>query len=285
VLAVWCFAAAILLPPSLAAAVTAVAAIGDLPSYNPAGTRPLYRYLYSAFGSVLAGTAASWIFRHELPFGEALAIAAATWLLIGAGATVLAMCASGQPAAARTMVHFDAYRLELTAMVVAAVEYAAYRASLSLLIWLSLPAAVGIQRYFTSRELRARIVDTAPMDPDAWLHVAKVLVAASDTITVLRIDTADRLSAQTVAKLQCGCDAIGTYADGGLAVLLLDCPPTQGDALARRLRTAMDLHKVECNIASASKPRDGRVLADLLAVSEAELVLSKEAARRPTDSA
>jgi hypothetical protein len=47
----------------------------------------------------------------------------------------------------------------------------------------------------------------------------------------------------------------------------------------------MDLHKVECNIASASKPRDGRVLADLLAVSEAELVLSKEIARRPTDSA
>ncbi|HEX4726795.1 MAG TPA: hypothetical protein VH298_03300, partial [Jatrophihabitans sp.] len=37
VLAVWCFAAALLLPPSLAAAVTAAAAIGDLPSYNPAG--------------------------------------------------------------------------------------------------------------------------------------------------------------------------------------------------------------------------------------------------------
>ncbi|HEX4726794.1 MAG TPA: hypothetical protein VH298_03295 [Jatrophihabitans sp.] len=205
--------------------------------------------------------------------------------MIGIGATVLAMSASGQSAAVRAMLRLDAHRLELTTLAVAVAEYAAYRASLSLLIWLSLPVAVGIQRYFMSKELRTRIADTAPMDRDTWLHVAKVLVAASDTIIVLRIDTADRLSAQTVARLQCGCDAIGTYSDGGLAVLLLDCPPPQGDALARRFRTAMDLHKVECNIASASKPRDGRVLADLLAVSEAELVLSKEIARRPTDSA
>jgi hypothetical protein len=166
-------------------------------------------------------------------------------------------------------------------MAVAVGEYAVYRTGLPLLLWLSLPAAVGIQRYFTTMELRSRRPNMAPMDSEVWLHVAKVIVDASDTVTVLRIDTADPQAAQLVAMMQGGCDAIGRYPDGGLAILLPDCPPAQGDAIARRLRIAMDYHKVPCGVAAASKPRDGLGLNSLLAVSEAELVLSNELAKRP----
>ena len=127
-LATWCFAAAIILPPTLAAAVTAVSALGDWPSYNPAGTRPLYRYLYSTMAAaVLAARAASWTVRHDLPLAVSLAAAGAVWIAIGAGATILAMCASGQFAAARAMLHPDAHRIEVTTMAVAISEYAAFR--------------------------------------------------------------------------------------------------------------------------------------------------------------
>jgi hypothetical protein len=285
ILATWCFAAALLLPPQLAAAVTAVSAIGDLPSYNPTGTRPMYRYLYSTVASsVLAATVASWIFRHHLAIVVALPAAAAGWLAIGAGATVLAMCASGQFESARAMVHPDTHHLEATTMVVAIGEYAAYRMGLPLLIWLSLPVAVAVQRYFTRTELQSCGTLARPMDGQAWLHVAKVIVEASEAVSIVRIDTIDAGSARMVALMQAGCDAIGSYPDGGLAILLPDCPPAQGDALARRLRIAMTYHKVTCHIASASKPRDGHVLADLLAVSEAELVLSRDASRRSAKS-
>ncbi len=169
-------------------------------------------------------------------------------------------------------------------MAVALGEYAAYSVGFPLLVWLSLPAAVVIQRYFTTAELQAREVDAEPMGPDAWLLVARVIVERSATASVLRMDAQDPQAARTVAMLQGGCDAVGTYPGGGLAILLLDCPPAQGDALARRLRMAMDLHKVQCGIASASKPRDGHTVEDLLAVCEAELVLSTEVSRRSADS-
>lgn len=282
VLATWCFAAAILLPPPLAAAVTAISAIADWPSHPP-GTRRLHRYIYSAMASVLAATMASWISRHALSPVEGVSAAAAAWLLIGAGATMLAMCASGQFGAAKAMLHPRTYRLELLTMGVAVGEYAIYRAGFPLLLWLSLPVAVGIQRCFTRAELHSRELDARPIDGDAWQHIANVIVEAAETVSILRIDAADQQTARTVAMMQGGCDAIGSYPDGGLAILLLDCPPAQGDALARRLRIAMKLHRVECNIASASKPRDGQAADDLLAVCEAELVVSRESARRPAE--
>jgi hypothetical protein len=285
VLATWCFASAILLPPQLAAVVTAISAIGDAPSYNPAGTRPLYRYVYSGMASILAATVASWVFRHHLPLIGVLLAAATVWIVIGAGATGLAMCASGQFDAAKLMLHPRTHHLEVTTMAAAIGEYAAYTMGLPLLIWLSLPVAVCIQRYFTTAELRSREIDARPMVDEAWMHVAKVIVEAAETVSVLRIDTADPQTARTVAMMQGGCDAIGTYPAGGLAILLPDCPPPQADALARRLRIAMQLHKVDCHIASAAKPRDGQVLDDLLAVSEAELVISREASRRSANSA
>jgi len=283
VLATWCFAAAIMLPPVPAAVVTAISVLGGWPAYNAAGANRLYRYIYSLMGSVLAAATASRTIHLDLPEAGTLPLAAAAWLLVGAGATALAMCASGQLRAARSMLHLRTYRLEAVTMAVAVTEYAVYRAGLPL-IWLSLPAAVVIQRYFTKAELRARGGVAPPMNDEAWVYVASVVVEVSVAVTVLRIDASDTQTACVVAMMQGGCDAIGTYPPGGLAILLPDCPPANGDALSRRLRIAMKHHKVDCHIASASKPRDGQVLDDLLAVCEAELVVSREVSSRSASS-
>ena len=283
VLATWCFAAAIMLPPAPAAVVTAISGLGGWPAYNAAGVNRLYRYVYSLLASVLAAAFASQTMRLGLPVAGALPLAAAVWLLVGAGATALAMCASGQLRATRSMLHLDAHRLEALTMAVAVAEYGVHRAGLPL-IWLSLPAAVAIQRRFTKAELRARVGVAPPMNDEAWLHVASVVVEASVAVTVLRIDASDPEAACVVAMMQGGCDAIGAYPPGGLAILLPDCPPANGDVLSRRLRIAMKHHKVDCHLVSASKPRDGQDLGDLLAVCEAELVVSREASNRPASS-
>jgi hypothetical protein len=283
-LAMWCFASAILLPPAAAAAVTAVAEIGGWLNYNPAGTRRLYRFVYHVTTSVLGATAASLTFRLELPVPATLPIAAGTCIVVGSVLTIAAMCASGQFDAARGMLHPKLYRLEIVAMTVAVAEFAACRIGFPILVWLSLPLAVAIQRYFTRMELRSRPVGAPPMDQQVWLYVAKVVVDASTAVTVVRIQTNDKASAGIVAMVQSGCDAIGTYGANGLALLLLDCPPAQGDAIARRLRSALHHHNVLADVASASTPRDGQVLEDLLAVSEAELVLAKAASNRPASS-
>jgi hypothetical protein len=279
VLATWCFAAAIMLPPALAAGVTAISVLADWPAYNAAGTNKFYRYVYSLMTSVLAATTASHTLRLGLPTAATLPLAAAAWLLVSYGLIALAMCASGQLQEARSMLHLDAYRLEVVTMAAAVAEYAVHRAGLPL-ICLSLPAAVVIQRRFTKAELRLRGSGAPPMSDDAWLHVAGVVVEASVAVTVLRIDASDTRAASLVAMMQGGCDAIGTHPSGGLAILLPDCPPGNGDALNRRLRIAMEHHKVDCHVVSASKPRDGQTLGDLLAICEAELVVSREAAHR-----
>ena len=99
-------------------------------------------------------------------------------------------------------------------MAVAAGQYAAQQAGLPL-IWLSLPAAVVIQRRFTKAELRARGSVAPPMNDEAWLYVASVVVEASVAVTVLRIDASDTQAACIVAMMQGGCDAIGTYSPVG----------------------------------------------------------------------
>ena len=279
----WCFAGALLLPPELAATTAAVCFLGGWSVYNSAGDRQLYRFVYSLLTAVLAATAASWVSHLPLSLGHALLMAAATWILLGASATTLAMLASGNAVGARQMLHPRAHTLVVVTTAVAVVEYFAGAVALPL-IWLSLPAAVAIQRYFVKIELRNREPDERPYSAEGWLQIAKMVIEASDATTVLRIDTADPQAASIVAMMQGGCDAIGHYPDGGLAVLLLDCPPAQGDSLARRLRIALNHHKIESYVAAASAPRDGRTLQDLLTVCEAELVLLREAARRSTSA-
>lgn len=280
----WCFAAALLLPPVAAASVTALCSIGQWRTYNPAApNRRVYRYVYSSMGTLLSATVCSWIFHRHLPLVAALPLAGVLWVVIGAGATTLAMCASGDFGAAKEMLHFQPHKMVLATMCVAVGEYGIRDIAMPLM-WLSLPAAVAIHRYFVTAELRTPPgAGFVPMDRQAWLHVAKVIVDASDTVSVVRVATTDPEAAAIVAKAQTGCDAIGATGNGGLAILLPDCPPAQGDAFARRLRIVMAHHGIDCTIAAASKPRDGQGLEDLLAVLEAEMV-TREASRRSASS-
>jgi hypothetical protein len=234
-------------------------------------------------GTLLAATVCSWVFHRHLPLAAALPIASMLWIVIGAGAMTLAMCASGDFGAAKKMLQLQPHRLVIATMCVAVGEYGIRDIAMPLM-WLSLPAAVAIHRHFVTTELRSpRRAGFRPMDRQAWLHVAKVIVTASDTVSVVRIATGAPGAAAIVAKAQTGCDAIGATGDGGLAILLPDCPPTQGDAFARRLRIVMVHHGIDCTIAAASKPRDGQGVEDLLAVLEAELV-AREASRRSASS-
>jgi len=79
--------------------------------------------------------------------------------------------------------------------------------------------------------------------------------------------------------MQTGCDAIGLIGDAGQAILLLDCPEMSADALAVRLRSALQHGGVPASVAAAAKPRDGDSLNDLWAICEAELVTREAAAR------
>ena len=66
-LATWAFAAAVLLPMTLAAAVIAIAAIAEWPARNIAGQATPYRYVYSTAGAILAATAANSCMALDLP--------------------------------------------------------------------------------------------------------------------------------------------------------------------------------------------------------------------------
>lgn len=62
VLAIWCFAAAIILPPLPAAVVTAISAFTGWPAYNaykPTGPNKFFRFVFSVMASVLAAATAS----------------------------------------------------------------------------------------------------------------------------------------------------------------------------------------------------------------------------------
>ena len=281
-LATWCFAAAIMLPPNLAALTGMAAAIGDWPSYNAAGRRRLYRFVYSVAIAGLTTTAASMAVRVGLPLYACLILAVLCWSVLSSGLILLAIEAAAEPEGSRSVFSLRTHSLELLTIGVALAEYGLHLMRLPLL-WLSLPAAVLIQRHSTRLELRRWERPDRLMGEDAWLHVARVVVEASDTAAVVRIDSADPVAARTVAMMQAGCDAVGSYGAGrGLVILLPDCPPQHADALARRLRSAMRIRKLPCNVVAAAKPRDGRLLDELLAVAEAEMI-AREAASRTSE--
>jgi len=280
-LATWCFAAAIMLPMQLSATVTVLAAIGEWRLYNLAGRKVLYRYVYSTAAAVLAGAAAHGAASCGLPHGINLVAAAVAWIVTMPASIALVMWASGQVAPIRAMLHPRSLRIEVVTVGIALLEYGCHACRLPLL-WLSLPAAVGVHRIFTRSELRNWERPDRLMSEDAWLAVARAVVDISATCTIVRVNAADATTARTVAMMNAGCDAIGSYGKGaGIAILLADCPPENGDALARRLRTALTVRGVNCQVAAASTPRDGQLLEDLLAISEAEL-LARDAATDQT---
>ena len=150
------------------------------------------------------------------------------------------------------------------------------------LVWLSLPAAIGIQRWSRKEVLRELDEYEAPLDEQVWLHVARGLVAGCELAAVIRIDTQAPAAVRAMAQLQSGCDIVGSFGDAsGLAILLADCPAVHAAALASRLRAAIRQADLTAHVAVAAKPRDGGCIEDLLVVAEAELIATGAAADVP----
>lgn len=282
-LATWAFAAAVLLPVSLAAAVIVAAAIAEWPARDIAGQATPHRYVYSTAGAILAAAAAHGCMVLGLPDPLALALAALGYMSVGLAAVALAMLSAGQYQALRLLLKAESHKLEVLTIALATAQVQLITLHIPL-AWLSLPAAIVIQRWAVQSDLH--VPDDPmirPMTEAAWLTVAREVVAACPVTAIMRIQTTDPAAVSLVARMQVGCDAIGAMGKSGLAILLADCPGTNAESLAMRMRTALHEQGISALVAVAAKPRDGHTSADLLAVSEAELI-TRAAARRPSAS-
>ena len=282
-LATWTFASAIILPMRLACAVIVITAIFEWPVKDFAGNAKLYRHIYSSAGVLLAAEAANALLTQPHSFAVLLPIAIAAYLVVNVIVVSAAMVSVGNLADLRVFLAPKVHAVELVTVSLGSILAIAWRAGIPL-VWLSLPAAVAIQRVAMRSEIKQiekRVV--RPMSDKVWNAVAREVVRACTTASVLRVDTADPVAAAAVARLQAGCDAIGTVGRSGLAILLADCPGANADSLARRLRSALSTSGIGGNVAVAAKPRDGQSLDDLLAVSEAELI-TRDAATRSAKS-
>lgn len=282
-LAIWLLPAAILLPVRLSCAVVVVAMICDWPVRNIAGTAQLYRHAYSSACALIAVEAVGGVMAGSWPLAVRIGMAALCYAVVDYAAVVIAVGLSTGFSSLRFML---APRVHVTGLLTLSVGVGAVllRYAHIPLIWLTLPVAIGIQRVAMRSEIReSDRAECRPMSQKVWTTVATEVVDACATSSVLRIDTNDPRAAATVAQLQAGCDAIGTVGRSGLAVLLADCPGPNADSLALRLRSALSSSGIAANVAVAAKPRDGQSLADLLAVSEAELI-TRDAATRSARS-
>lgn len=282
-LATWSFAAAVLLPLTLAAAVIAVAAIAEWPARNIAGQATPYRYVYSTAGAILAATAAHSCMALDLPHPLDLAFAAIGYMLVGLAAVALAMVSMRQYQGLGLLLKAESHKLEVLTIALAIAQVQLITLGVPL-AWLSLPAAIVLQRWAVQSDLRVTDDPTMrPMTEAAWLTVAREVVAACPVTAIMRIDTTDPAAVSLVARMQVGCDAIGAMGKSGLAILLADCPGANAESLAMRMRTALHQQNISALVAVAAKPRDGQTSADLLAVSEAELI-TRAAVQRPSKS-
>jgi hypothetical protein len=273
-LAIWGFAAAVMLPLQLACAVAVVGAVAEWPARTVAGRARLYRHVYGTAGAVLAATATHVVINSGLGRWPGIAVAVPIYIAVGVFLVGVAMLAVGERSAARGLLQLSPYRAEICYLAISVGIVVLVDVRLGMLVWLSLPAAIGLQRVVTRNRLR-RVADDAlarPMAEEAWFIAATEVVAALPVVSIIRITTAEPAAASVVAQLQAGCDAIGYLGPDGLGVLLVDCPALSAEALAARLRTALSNKGIDGSIAAAGKPRDGYTLNDLLAICEAELV-------------
>jgi hypothetical protein len=282
-LAVWGFAAAVILPLPLAAAVIVVGAIAEWPARNISGQAPQYRYVYSTAAAILAAGSAH--FCAQLRFGYQLPLltAAIAYMTVGVASVMLAQLAVGHREGWSQFLRWDAHRIEFSTVAIGLVDVALLNSHLQALAWLSLPATLALQRYTVRRDLRAlEDPKLTPMRQQAWLTVAQEVVRACPVSAIMRIETTDPAAVSYLARIKAGCDAIGAAGDSGVAILLTDCPGPNAEALADRMRSVLRREGITAQVAVAAKPRDGQTLADLLAVSEAELI-TRSAAARPTE--
>lgn len=281
--ATWAFPAAVLLPMPLAAAVIVVGAAFHWPVRNFDGKAVRYRYVYSEAVTVLAAVAAHDVVRLPGPYAALLPLAGLAYMATGLLFICLAVALSGPLANLRQFRRIEGHLNELVTLGVGLAQVLLAAVNVPLL-WLSLPAVIGIQRYAMRSESRSSAAGlAAPMTEKVWGTVAREVVRACTTASILRLDTDDPTAARAIAQLQAGCDAIGAVGASGLVILLADCPGPNAESLALRLRSALAGGGVQANVAVAAKPRDGQVLEDLLAVTEAELI-TREAATRSARS-
>jgi hypothetical protein len=284
-MAAWCLTAAVLLPLSLAAIVLIVVAVAEWPSRNIVGHATPYRYVYSTAGAILAAMGTQLALTLELPRQVSLLVAAATYTIICVLVISLAVASSGQVRALGVYLQPKSYQLDGWTTAIALAQVELYDIHLWSLAWLSLPATIAVQRRATKAYLQAAAVESGnqPMREDAWHIAATEIVAALPVVSILRVTTDDPLTVHAVAQMQAGCDAVGQVGESGLAILLVDCPELNAEALAGRLRAALRYGGVSASVAVAVKPRDGDSLHDLWIAAEAELI-TREAARRSATS-
>jgi hypothetical protein len=275
-LAIWDFAAAILLPLHVAAAVIVIGSIAELPIRRITGLSKPYRYVFGTACTLSAAIAAHFCVMLPVPKLAGVALAAISYIpaevLMLSSALVL--CRKFQ--AAKQSLRPATYLVEAQTILIALTVVGIQSCGVPL-GWLSLPAALILQRHAVLSRLRqGRELNVKPMEAGAWLLVARMVMEACQASAIMRVDTDDPQAAALVAQLQAGCDAIGRC-DRGLAILLADCPGPNADSLANRMRSALRYNGIQAEVAVAAKPRDGHGVAELLAVAEAELIARRAA--------
>ena len=282
-LGTWTLPAGVLLPLPLATAVIMASSMVQWRVKNLFGDAALYRYVYSSSAVILSAAVANQVMQLNGARELLLWVAAITYMVTNALLVMVAATLATGLSAARTFLRPRNYLNELRTAAIGCGGVLLWWAHIPLM-WLTLPVVIGIQRYAMRSESRSASVGlTAPMTERVWSTVAREVVHACTTAAVVRLDTDDPAAARAIAEMQAGCDAVGTMGASGLVILLADCPGPNADSLALRLRAAMSGAGVQANVAVAAKPRDGQVLEDLLAVTEAELI-TRDAATRSAKS-
>jgi hypothetical protein len=268
-LGTWTFAAAVMLPMRLAAVVVVIAVVADWPARNVARQTDVYRYVYSSAAAMLAAAAANLALGSGLPYLAGLTCAGVAYIAVGAGLIAMAMVSVGQFAGLRIFVTPRTYAIEVKTIALGMGEAVAQVLHLPLVV-LSLPIAIAIQQRSGRAALKQASELPEPMPETVWRHVAAGLLAGCKLVGVIRVDSDKPAVLRALTELQSPCDAVGLYR-GGLAILLIDCPASHADALAVRLRMVLAATAPDARVAVAAAPNDGRSLAELLVVTEAEL--------------
>ncbi len=284
-LAIWGFAGAVLLPTPLIWALVVIAAVAEWPRRNVAGHVRLYRYVYSGACAVLSAEVAHAVSTAMGMTWIGVAAAVPAYMFVGLATVTAAMLVAGEGQAVRGLLQLTAHRVEICTLAMAVGIVALTTYGFSTLVWLSLPAAIGLQRLTTRDRIRQATEEAQvePMSDEAWLIAAREVTAALPVVSILRVESNTPAAVSAIAQLQLGCDAIGYIGSDSLGMLLVDCPALSAESMAARLRTALQEKGVIAGVSAAGKPRDGQSIADLLAVCEAELI-ARDAVSRPASA-
>jgi hypothetical protein len=268
-LATWTFAAAVMLPMRLAAAVVIIAVVADWPARNVVKPTESYKYIYSSAAAMLAASAANAALSLGWYLGAGLLMAGVAYTAVGAGLVALAMMSVGQAAGLKIFGRPRTYAIEVQTIALGIGVAMAQYFHLPIVV-LSLPVAILIQQRSGKAALKQASELPEPMAEAVWRHVAAGMLDACSYAGVLRVDQDDPATLRVLTEIKTSCDAIGHYR-GGLAILLVDAPEPHTDALALRLRMTLASISPSARVASAAAPRDGRRLAELLVITEADL--------------